>query len=124
MVEHDNAPGPALGFHERFHLRVIDPADLALVVEVADPGVVTHEPEAVALEREVIRDEAAVAQHDPARVGLPAADPRIGATGGADQRDRRVACIDEIIQRRFDGFGDSIQFGDLDHDGSFSFVRR
>ena len=87
VIEHDDALGAALGFHQRFHLRVIDPADLALVVEIADLGVVMDKAKAVALEREAVGIGPAVAQHDAMRVGFAAAGSQIGGAGRADQRD-------------------------------------
>jgi hypothetical protein len=119
VIKDDDAPGAALGFYQRFHLRVVDPADLVLVVEIGDLGVVMHKPEAVALQREAVGIKPAVVQCDAPRVGLATANPRVGAARRAHQRDGCGAGIDKIVERRFDRLG-IVQFCGLNHDGSFS----
>jgi hypothetical protein len=41
-------------------------------------------------------------QYDAPRVRLATANPRIGPSGRADQRDGRGSGIDKIVERRFD----------------------
>jgi len=55
VVEHDHARSPALGFHQRFHLRVVDSCNLLLIEEICHLRIVTDEPEAVALKLETRR---------------------------------------------------------------------
>src|SRR5262249_56460376 len=61
VIEDDDARGSAFGFHQRFHLRIIDPADLLLFEEVRDFRLVMNETEAVAIEHERLLDEGAIA---------------------------------------------------------------
>src|SRR5260370_7250173 len=65
VIEDDNARGAAFGFHQRFHLRIIDPADLVLVEEIRHFRVVTNKTEAVAIEHERLRIEPPI-PHRPA----------------------------------------------------------
>ena len=72
MVEHDDALGAALGFDQCFHLRVVDAADFVVVEEIADRGVMPHETEAVALQREIFDVRTAVMDFDAPRIGRAA----------------------------------------------------
>ena len=72
VVEHDDALGAALAFDQRFHLRIVDPPDLILVVEVLDFGVVAHEAKAVALQHKIFRMVTTVVNGYAARIGRAA----------------------------------------------------
>ena len=114
MVEHDDPLGAALGFDQRFHLRIVDPLDLGLVEEVGNLGVVTNEAEAVALEREVVRVRTAVVNDHAARIGR-AAGARVAAAGTGDDSEDLVAVIDDVIERRFDGVGGDVELSGVSH---------
>ena len=96
VVEDDDPMGAALRHHQPLHLRVIDPADLVLVVEIGDAGVVTDKAEAVTLERKLACMVPAIAQRD-AMLLRPAADPLVGGAGRADEGDRHRLGIDGVI---------------------------
>src|SRR5437762_2948571 len=80
VIKNDDAFGAALGFDQRLHLRIVDPADFILVVEVGDIGVVAQEAKSMALQREFLRMGTAVMNGYAARIGL-AARARIAAAG-------------------------------------------
>src|ERR1700751_472137 len=108
MIEDDDPLGAALGFYQRFHLPVINPADLVLVIEVPDLGLVMHKSKAVALQGEAVGMGPAVAQNAAVRVGSPAAASHIRPARRADHREGPGARIDKIIERRLDRFGNSL----------------
>ena len=66
MVEHHDALGAALGFDQLDHLRIIDVADLRLVEEVGDRGLMPGKLKAFAVERSV--DVPAVADDHVMRI--------------------------------------------------------
>ena len=72
MVEYDDALGAALAFDQRFHLRIVDPPDLILVIEVLNFGIVAHEAKAVALQQKIFRMGTAVVNGYAARIGRAA----------------------------------------------------
>ena len=114
MVEHHDAPGSALGLHQGFHLGVIGAADFGLVEEIAHPGVVAHEAEAVAIERELIAREPRVADHDAARV-RSAAGAHVERTRPAGIGEKLLAVVDDVVDGCFDGLGRGFLFYDGNH---------
>ena len=72
MVEYDDALGAALAFDQRFHLRIVDPPDLILAIEVLNFGVVAHEAKAVALLHKIFRMGTAVVNGYAARIDCAA----------------------------------------------------
>ena len=72
MVEYDDALGATLAFDQRFHLRMIDPPDLILVIKVLNFGVMAHEAKAVALQHKIFRMGTAVVNGYAARIGRAA----------------------------------------------------
>ena len=117
VVEHHDAPGSALGLHQGFHLGVIGAADFGLVEEIAHPGVVAHEAEAVALEREAVRREPPVAQRHPVRVRL-AAGAHVERARAAGIGEQFGAVIDNVVERRLDRVGDGGKLGGHAHGGN------
>src|SRR5215510_2642018 len=101
MVEHDHAGRPALGLHQRFHLRVIDPTHLVLVVEIDDLGVVANEMEAVAIEREALSVEPPVVHEHTVRIAR-AGRTHHGRARTASKDRGHLAGIEQIIERRLD----------------------
>ncbi|HZU90482.1 MAG TPA: hypothetical protein VE993_14610 [Stellaceae bacterium] len=124
VVEHDDAQGAALGLHQSFHLRVVDAADLFLVVEIADLRVVTDKAEAFPFQAKTVRIGPTVADDDPMRVRLAAAGPRVPAAGRRHQRDRLQVGVEKIVESRFDRFRSAVEFGELRHGASFACAGR
>ncbi len=118
VIEDDDALCPALPLHQRFHLGVIDPADLVLIVEIGDPAVMIDKAEAVLFEDEIGGMDPAVAQGDAVRLGIAAADTLVRFAGRAHQGHRHGFVIAEIIEGRVERFGFGIEFGELNHRGS------
>ena len=115
MVEDDDAPCPALTLHQGFHFRVVDPADLVLVVEIGDPRVVTDKAEAVLFEREIDGVEPAVADRHPVLLGSAAAGALVGGAGRPHQGHRHSLGVDKIIESRVERFALGVEFGELNH---------
>src|SRR5260370_16103799 len=114
VIEDDNARGAAFGFHQRFHLRIIDPADLVLVEEIRHFRVVTNKTEAVAIEHERLRIEPRIA--DRHAMGVD----RAAAAHVRRARRRRLSedflpVIEKVVDRRLDGFVDRFPFDNRDH---------
>src|SRR5262249_44568366 len=114
VVEHDDALGTGLRLYQGFHLRVIDALDLVRIEEVAHRGFLTPEAEAVALETEAAGVRPAVAEGDAVRVRRAAALD-LGRAGSAAVGPRRLAGILEVIDRRLDGVGGGVEFGNCGH---------
>ena len=73
VVEDHDPRGAALGLHQRFHLRVINPPNLVFVEELADFGVVADEAKTFAVEHELARMRPAVMDDDAPGIEPPAA---------------------------------------------------
>jgi len=115
MIENKHPRRPALRLHQRFHLGVVDPPYLVLVVEIGHFRVVPDEAETVAVERKPVGGKPAIVDGDAARVlGAAAANIRIARLG----RDGKnlLSVVHDVVDRCFDRFGDRFSFGDLDHD--------
>src|SRR6185312_4042826 len=114
VVEDDDARRAGLRLDQRFHLRIVDAANLLLIEEVAHRRIVPAEPKAVGIEREAIGERASIVHDDAARIGRAA---------GADIRRARSARIGEglltriaqIIDLRLDRLGRDIRLRYLVH---------
>src|SRR5262249_2424847 len=114
VIEDDDARGAAFGFYQRFHLRIIDAADLLLVEEVGDLGVVTNETEAVAIEHEWFRLHPRIANGHAAGIGrAPAAHTGCARHGGL--REYLLAVIENVIDPGLDRFADRVPLENLCH---------
>src|SRR6516165_6415064 len=116
MVENRAPTRPALGLHQCFHLRVVNPPDLVLVEEIDDLGVVPDKAEPIALESETVNLEPPVTQDYTMLFRHAAAHPPVAAARLADQGDRHLLGIDKIAERRLDRFRGGVQFGQLNHE--------
>ena len=114
MIEHDHARRSAFGLHQRFHLRVIDPADLVFVVKIGDLGVVTDETEAVAIEHERLWLQPRIADGHAAGVKRAAA-AHIGCARRRGLREYLLTVIQNVVERGLDGLVDRFPFDDLNH---------
>src|SRR5262249_37187051 len=91
---------------------VVDAADLVLVVEIRDLGVVPHEPETVAVEHEIARMRPSVVHGDAARVRR-AAGAHVERAGPARVGVDRLAGIAEVIYRRLDRIRGGVLFDEM-----------
>src|SRR5439155_1418447 len=87
VIEYEDALGAALGFYQRFHLRVVNSADLVFVVKIGDLGVVMHKAEAVALQRKAVGVGPAIVQTHAVGVRFTTSGPRVDRARPADQGD-------------------------------------
>ncbi len=115
VVEHDDPPGAADLSDQRLALRVINSADLVLVVEIGDAGAVRHEAEALALENEAVGHRPAVMDLDAMGFAVVAAEAAVAAAGRGDLGDEFLAGRGEVDQVCLDRLG-GIKFGDFGHD--------
>src|SRR5262249_4606113 len=114
VIKYDHARGAALGLHQRLHLRVVDPADLVLVEEIGNLGVVTDETEALAIERKRLRVQPRIADGHAMEIERAAAT----AAGRARRRglgEYLLAIIDNVVDGRLDGLADRFPLDDLNH---------
>jgi hypothetical protein len=114
VVEHDDARGAALGLHQRLHLRVVDAADLVVVEEIGDLGIVTHETEAMAIERERLGSAPRIANGHAVRVER-AAGAGVGGARRRGLREQLLAVVEDVVDGRLDGFADRFPFDNLYH---------
>ena len=114
VIEDDDARGSAFGFHQRFHLWIVNPADLVLLEKVGDFRVVTHKTKAVAIEHERLLTEPRIADDHAMRVeGATAA--HVGRSRRRRLRENLLPVIENVIDRGLDGFVDRFPFDNLDH---------
>ena len=106
MVEHHDALGAALGFDQLDHFRIVDPPDFILVVEIAHPGRMVDEAEAVAVELEAIDLEAAVVHFHLPRVERAATAPVVGA-GRTGIGEQVLAVVFDVVDGRLHDIGGS-----------------
>ena len=71
MIEDLHARRAAFGLHQLFHFAIVAAANLVLVEEIGDLGVVAHEAEAMAVERKSAGLVASVVERDAMRIGVP-----------------------------------------------------
>src|SRR5262249_44758991 len=114
MVEDDDARGAALGLHQRLHLRIIDAADLVVVEEVDDLGVVANETEAMAIERERVGAAPRIVDRRAVRIWR-APRARCGWGRRARLREQLLAVVENVVDGRLDGFADRFPFDNLYH---------
>ncbi len=113
MIEHDHAPRPALGLHQRLHLGIVDAPYLVLLEEIAHLGVVRDEAEAVLLEHEPIRVQPAVVHGHAARVRR-AAGAHVERARPARIGEELFAVVVDVVERRLDR-GGGVDFGSRGH---------
>ena len=108
VVEHDDTRRAAFGFHQVFHFRVIDAPHFGFVEEVGDPGVVAHEPEALALQLEFRAMQAPVVNHN--LVWIDGAGALVALAGAGRLGEDFAAVVNKVIERRLD-FRNSLRRG-------------
>ncbi len=121
MVEHDDALGPALGFDQLDHFRIVDPPDFILVVEIAHLGRVIDKTETVAIELEAIHLEPAVVHLHLARIVGSAAAAIVGA-GLAGIGEQPLAVVLDVVDGRLQDIGSIFDFGEDGH-GNLLLIR-
>src|SRR5205814_2852156 len=114
VIEHDDALGAADFLYQRLTFRVVNAADLVLVVEIPYSALIADKTEALALEIEAGRQRPAI-QNLYAMGLVAAALALVAPTRIGNLRDKLLAGIGEVDQLRLDCLGRGVEFGDIGH---------
>ena len=116
-IEHDDAAGTGQRAQQRLDLRVVHALDRVIVVQVRDGGLVAPQLEALAIERERVRERPHVLDQDAMAFGLEQHPRRAAGQCGAVEHRLGVRSRDEGQRRPDVGRGQAASGGSDIKDG-------